>query len=935
MQSLLEKIEANAATRLTLPPGKLPTQELARFKAFLKVETHRVKLLHRSGAGGREVCRARAAILDVLLRYLWNAAKASLSEQAQKEFPPLALVAIGGYGRAELNPYSDIDFMFLHDGQVVSGRKPLPHLAKLIDGILYPLWDLGLKVGHSVRSIEDCVSVANTDMQSKTALIEARLITGNEALFKKFQKVLLHKCVNGHVEEYITMRLEDQAARRAKFGNSASMQEPNLKNGCGGLRDYQNLLWMTFFKYGTRSLYELQKQEFVSEAERRQLEAAYDYLLRVRTDMHYHTNRATDVLSKALQPAIAHNFGHTDRSPSKRIEKFMRDVYTHSRNIYIITRTLEQRMALVPQRGFVSSKISSLTALIPGKRRKTAPEPVDGFKFIKDEIHAVSNRVFRDQPRRLMRVFLYAQQRGLRLHPDLAQLIRKELSLADREFLNDQHVRETFLAILAQRGNVAPILRAMHEVGLLGKYIPEFGKLTCLVQHEFYHQYTADEHTLMCLEQVDKIWEGKTAATEAYSPLLQKLERPFLLYLALLLHDTGKPTGHGNHSEVGANLAMRVARRLRLDGSATHVLRVLVENHLLMASVSQRRDLDDPLVIRNFAAQVQNTETLDLLTLLTFSDAQATSDKLWNGFKDALLWTLHSKGAQLLSGGSEFIRAEEKQRELLMDEVSRLGGDHISQEELEALFATLPPRYFQIHTAREIFEDLIVAHRFMRLQISEEENPLTPVVNWHNEPDRGYNTVKVCTWDRAGLFTKIAGSFSAMGLNILSAQIFTRTDGIVLDEFFVIDAKSGSLAERIQRDEFEKLLNKVLIGQDVDFHSLIARHKINRPLYQAYTGEQMPTRIHFDNEASEARTLIEIETEDRVGLLYAISEVLTEFDLDISAAKILTEKGAAIDSFYVRELDGGKVLDPERQKAIDRKLQQAIRSLDENPKKAP
>src|SRR6516165_523826 len=204
MASLLEKIEANAATRLTLPAGKLPAQELARFKAFLKVETHRVKLLHKSGGGGREVCRARAAILDVLLRYLWNAAKSSLSEQAQKEFPPLALVAIGGYGRAELNPHSDIDFMFLHDGQVVmAGRKPLPHLAKLVDGILYPLWDLGLKVGHSVRSIEDCVTVANSDMQSKTSLIEARLITGSDALFKKFQKVLLSKAIGGYVEQYI------------------------------------------------------------------------------------------------------------------------------------------------------------------------------------------------------------------------------------------------------------------------------------------------------------------------------------------------------------------------------------------------------------------------------------------------------------------------------------------------------------------------------------------------------------------------------------------------------------------------------------------------------------------------------------------------------------------------------------------------------------
>ena len=277
----------------------------------------------------------------------WETAKGSLSAQAQKEFPPLALVAIGGYGRGELNPHSDIDFMFLHDGQIAAG-KPLPYLSRLIDGVLYPLWDIGLKVGHAVRSIDDCVNVANTDMQSKTSLIEARFIVGEEALFAKFQKTLVNKCVAGFKDKYIAMRLEDQATRRAKFGNSACMQEPNIKNGCGGLRDFQNLFWMAFFKYRARSLRELEQQEFVGGAERRQLEAAYDFLLRARTELHYHVNRPLDVLGKNLQPAVAHNLGYGDRSPSKRIEKFMRDLYTHMRNIFLITRTLEQRMALRP-----------------------------------------------------------------------------------------------------------------------------------------------------------------------------------------------------------------------------------------------------------------------------------------------------------------------------------------------------------------------------------------------------------------------------------------------------------------------------------------------------------------------------------------------------------------------------------------------------------
>ncbi len=929
MQELLKKIEANAASRLTLPEGRQPAQELARYKAFLKVETHRLKILHRSGGGGLEVCRARAAILDVLLRYLWDTAKKSLTPQAQKEFPALALVAIGGFGRAELNPQSDIDFMFLHDRQVAAGNRALPHLSRIIDGILYPLWDIGLKVGYSVRTLEDCVRVANTDMQSKTSLIEARLITGDRAIFDKFQKILVAKCVLGHEPEYIAMRLQDQAARRAKFGNSASMQEPNIKNGCGGLRDFQNLLWMTFFKYHTRSLKELQAQDFISDSERKQLEAAYDFLLRTRTEIHYHANRAVDVLTKNLQPAVAHNLGYRERSPSKRIERFMRDVYRHLRNIFLITRTLEQRMAFLPSPGKLArlSLPKRLTRLLP-KRRKQDNEPIDGFKFIDGEIHAASNRVFRDQPRRLMRVFLHAQQRGLSLHPDLAQLIRHQLTLVDRAFLSDEHVRETFLAILSQRGNVAPILRAMHEVDFLGKYLPEFGKLTCLVQHEFYHQYTADEHTLVCLEQLDRVWEAKEPPYNTYAPLFQNLERPFLLYLALLLHDVGKADGHGHHAEVSKTLALRAAKRLGLDATATRALDVVIENHLLMASVSQRRDLDDPTVVEQFAKEIETPEILDLLTVLTFADAQATSDKLWNGFKDLLLWSLHHKAMELLQGGTEFAHVKEQRRETLLQEVRRIVPENLEEEEINAHFNSLPPRYFQVHPAREILNDIILTHRFLRLQVSEEESGLVPVVNWHNEPDRGYNAVKVCTWDRAGLFGKIAGSFSAAGLNILSAQIFTRTDDIVLDTLFATDARTGNLASVEQRDHFEKILARALTGEEVDFHALIARQKITRPLYQAYTGERIPTRIHLDNNASDTRTLIEIETEDRVGLLYVIAQTLAALAVDITAAKICTEKGAAIDTFYVREVGGQKILSPDRQHAIERKLHHAIHALD-------
>lgn len=932
MRNLRDQFEASAATRLT---GHSPAEGLGRYQAFLKVESHRLKMRHRAGAGGREVCLGRALLVDVLIRQLWETAKAGLSPQAQKEFPSLALVAIGGYGRAELNPLSDLDIMFLHYGQVVVGSKPLPSLARLMDGILMPLWDLGFKVGHSVRTIAECVEAANSrsdpkSMESKTALLEARLVVGDEKLFEKLQKTVVAKCVNGFEDDYIAARMKDQSERRAKYGNSATMQEPNVKNGCGGLRDVQNLHWMAFFKYRVRTLAEMEQRQFISAAERKQLEAAYDFLLSVRNEMHYlaaSPKHPSDALTKALQPTVATHLGYGDRSPSRRLEKFMRDLYNHMRNVFLITRMLEERLALLPKQQLLPD-IRKLGRFIPAPFKKAPPQAIDGFKFAGGQIHPASPRVFKDQPRRLMRVFLHAQQRGLKLHPDLAQLMRHDLRLVDRAFLYDEHVRETFLEILNQRGNVAPVLRAMHEVGLLGKYIPDFGKLTCLVQHEFYHQYTADEHTLMCLAQLDKIWESQEPTYNNYAEVFREIERPFILYLALLLHDAGKALHTGRHSEVGGQIASRVAKRLALDGTTTHSLQILIEQHLTMVMVSQRRDLEDPAVVRNFAGVIQTPENLRMLALHSFADSVATSDKLWNGFKDSLLWALYHKAMKVLSGGSDFIRAEEKQRELLADEVTRLLPRTFNRDEVEAHFGALPSRYFQIHQAKEIYADLALAHRFMHQQIEEEDKALEPVVSWHNEPDRGYTTAKVCTWDRAGLFSILTGSFSAAGINILSAQIFSRDDGIVIDTFCVTDGAAGGVVNREVRERFESILRKSLIGEEVDFRALIARRKAVRPLYQSLPGERIPTRIFFDNETSENQTVIDIETEDQLGLLSAISQTLSEVGLNISLAKISTEKGAAIDTFYISERDGQKILHPDRQKYIAEKLLTALRSLD-------
>jgi [protein-PII] uridylyltransferase len=631
-------------------------------------------------------------------------------------------------------------------------------------------------------------------------------------------------------------------------------------------------------------------------------------------------NRSADILARSMQPTVALNLGYHERSPSQRLEVFMRDFYKHTRNIDLITRTVERRLALFPQQRSVLSPLKRIF------RRPKEPEPpVDGFKFVDGEILPASPHIFRDKPRRLMRVFLMAQQRGLKLHPDMAQLLRSQASLVNNSFLRDTHVRETFLEILDQRGSVAPALRAMHEVGFLGKFLPEFGRLTCLVQHEFYHQYTADEHTLVCLQKLDKVWNATQPPFAPYAELFRQVERAFVLYLALLLHDSGKAYRTGHHEAVGADIALRVARRLGLDGAQTHSLRLLIENHLAMAQISQRRDLDDPAVISNFARQIQNVENLNMLTLHTFADSTATSDQLWNGFKDSALWRLYYKTRDQLSGATEFRVAEARQRELLIEEVSRLAPATFDPSEIQAHFHNVPPRYAQINDAHEILRDISQVHRFIQLQLSDkEENALAPIVSWHNEPDRGYTNVRICTWDRERLFSKIAGCLTAAGLNILSAEIVTRGDGVILDTFFVADAKTGLIVKKEEREKFEGFLLKVLTGASLDLAGLIAKIKTTTFLYQSVEGDRIPAMVTFDNEVSENRTVIDLQSEDRVGLLYDISRALAAGSLNISLAKISTEKGAAVDSFYVTEHNGSKILNLARQRDVREKILHAI-----------
>ncbi len=915
MTSIGLKISANADRRLPAPSKRKPTDDLAKYKAFLKEEDARLKILHRGGASGRQVCAARAAVMDALIKNGWRALQSALP--SADATPRVALVAFGGYGRAELTPHSDIDLMFLHAGRLDPQGAAQAALKAWTEGLLYLLWDIGLKVGHSVRSVSDCVMVANQDNQAKTALLEARLIHGDPKLFEELTRRFHANCVEGHQDEYIQQRLADQAARRTKYGNSAAMQEPNVKQGCGGLRDFQNLLWMVYFKLGLKTLVELERAGQINASERKQLETAYDYLLRTRTELHYSANRPLEVLAANLKPAIATGLGYTERSPRLRVEHFMKDYYTHARNVHLITRTLEQRLALVAGR---ASVVKRLTVGLHSKAIPT--EHLDGFDIVGTELLPGSKDVFRADPLRLIRVFLHLQQRGLTLHPDLAQLLRQSVAsgLVDRAFTTSAHVRNTLLEILNARGHVAPITRAMHEVGFLGKLLPEFGRLTNLVQHEFYHQYAVDEHTLVCIEKADLVWNSTEEPFNRYSDLMHRLERPYLLYLALLLHDSGKALPGERHEIVGGDLAQRAGNRLRLDAGTIAIFRQLIEMHLAMVQISQRRDLEDPSVIHQFAAQILDTERLDLLTIHTFADSMGTSDTLWNGFKDSLLRQLHRQTRAALEGNSDFIRAEQQQRDRLRQDVQEAAPKTYGVEEIDSHFETLPSRYFRVHGSREVLRDVTLVHRFMHLQINQQDtNALEPVMLWRDQSDRGYTSLHVCTWDRPGLFAKLTGALASVGLNILAAQIYTRSDGIVLDEFFVADARTGQLADQKVRTRFEKLAHEILIG-GLDPAKALSSAPNYPPRYRAVGDDALITSVRFDNEVSEQQTVIDLEAEDRVGLLFQLSYALYEMGIDIVLAKISTERGAAIDTFYVVDRGNKKIREPARLESIAARL---------------
>jgi [protein-PII] uridylyltransferase len=902
-------------------------ERLAACKGFLRDSMADLRAFHNQGASGLEVENGRSAIIDALISRLFNHAISLYAIRRGAMPAAVSVVALGGYGRSELAPWSDVDIMFLYPTKSKAAIVE-PFQAHLTQEILYPLWDCGLKVGHSTRKVDEVFIQAKREIQTMTSLLESRYVAGSAALCDSFLLAYRNFYTTDDPKGYILSRLEDQSMRRAKYGNTVFNQEPDIKNGVGGLRDYQNTLWMARVKLGIARIDELSDAGYLGVPEVTEFGRAYDFLLRVRNELHFERARPTDVLNLDSQPTVALNLGYNQEPLLARVEWFMQDYYRSAQAIFQTSKNVESRLALTIGRTSSGAKVPIREALKIARLRRA--RRVDGFIVRGHELAAETPSVFRDDPVRLIRVFRQCQQLECTLDFHLSLLIRESLPLV-QGITASPDANVAFRAILSESGAVYPVLSKMHELGVLGAYIPEFEALTCLVQHEFYHRYTADIHTLNAIRELDLIFTLGEPITLKYRTVLHEIEDPALVYLTLLLHDIGKAVGIQNHSESGVRLAGPTMERLGVSPRGRELVSFVIKNHLAMARFWQKRDVDDPKTSASFAELVGDPERLRCLYVHTFCDARGTSSDLWNSYKDTLHTTLYRNTLERLRLGAAVEANFEEKRKMTEQELIAKRIPGISDDEIAAHFSLLPDRYFILTDASEITLHIQMVNQLLKsITATDSVGTLRPVIDWKDDLNRSLTVVNVVTWDRAGLFYKLAGAFSVAGLNILGAKVISRTDHIAIDTFYVVEPGRGVVQNAAAQESFAKIIESALMSNSDLYPEILAQAKkiaATRYLYSK-GGETLhssfPPTVDVYHEISMQRTIVEVQARDQIGLLYRLAKAISDFGFDITFARIGTERGVAIDTFYIESANHEAVEDTDRLQKLRTALTEVI-----------
>lgn len=905
MQQHLKNLEEHAreSLRPALEGHLSPAERIALYKRFLKTEEHRIHLHHRAGAGGLEVARARAALIDVIISSILEA---SLNARKNSEILPISLVATGGYGRGTLNPASDIDILFLLPR--ASTKLPEP-LRELVQDILYLLWDVGFKVGHACRSITECIEQAKADQENKTSLMDARLIAGDTTLFEQFRLRFDKECIRKGQSAFFEIRRNDLRDRHKKYSYTVFLQEPNVKEGCGGLRDYHNILWVARVKLGTTDLADLVENRIITANTRNEIEAAHDFIHRVRNELHYHNQKATDQLTLQLQGVVSTAFDYPQKDILRKTEAFMRDYYRHTRHLYQHTTSLMEAFQIEQDTRAESGFRSFLTF------RKKSREEFDGFVARDGMLFPSSQEIFKEDPHRLMRLFQHCQQRNLTLSPPLRRLVAAHWENIDKPFRYSKTNRLIFQSILERKGEVAHILRLMHRIGVLGRYLPEFGALDCLVQHEFFHRYTADEHTLRCVDQLDALITETDPRREIYRRLFLDVQDSYALYLAVILHDTGRAENVREHIDGSAMLASRLCNRLQIQGARRSLIMFLVDNHLTFWRTATTRNLDDPEVIGEFAKIVKTPSNLDALFLFTFADSNGTSPEGWSGWKESLMLQLHTATRNYLEGGKEkYSRKLSADRTALRDEVIGIMRDDYHAD-VKRHFEQMPAAAFHFRQAAHIVTQVRTVRHFLQRE-SETEDPLASCIKWIDHTDKGYTEMVLATRDKPLLLEKVCCAFASEQINILSADLFTRKDGIVVNIFRVCTTNFEPVSAASTRKRFLETFEAILAAESYDPEKFL-RRKVNFLKPRSDNGIKVPVRAYVTNSLHPTCTTVEIQGLDRIGLLHDLFHTINGHGLNTAHARICTEKGVAMDTLYITTADGKKIEDPELLKQLE------------------
>jgi len=868
---------------------------LAAAREFLEHYREEIKRVHREGGSGLEVVQLITAMTDCLVTRLFDALSSDL-ELAQKA-GDLSLVCIGGYGRRELNPYSDLDLMFLYGG------KDQQAVEAVASRLLYFLWDLKLDVGYSVRNVADCVEMASGDSTVKTALLDARLLTGSETLFQEFKKAMVSQVLAKRSDAFIAEKLDELKKRREKYGSSVYILEPHLKEGEGCLRDLHTALWCAKIKYKVDEPRELILKGVLSDEELSLYTDSLSYLWRIRNELHYLAGRKNDQLTFDTQTAMARFFGYFDHAKTLGVEEFMRDFYRHANHVEYISSLMFARCS---QREAAAAKkiIGYFT------RRPVG----DGLFVMRGELVVPDESLVAKEPATLMKVFEHAQRQGVTLSVASQALVRNSLELVNDKFRRSKEVNASFIRILQSEKLVGETLQTMHHLGFLNRFLPEFERIYCKVQHDVYHIYTVDTHTLFAIEEVMKLWRGEhKGALPLLSQLVREVDKRWLLLMAVMLHDVGKGGG-GGHAERGAEMARTVARRMGLSKEDGERLVFLVRQHLLMAHIAQRRDLHDEKMIIQFARQMEKSENLKLLYLLTYADIRAVGPDVWTDWKAMLLQELYEKAFQVLERGDFKLEASSERVRRTKRTVFDLVKDEWAAQAVKEELQALSTRHVLSYAP-----ETIAAHLGTLLRLTED-NML--ILNISHEKESGYSNCTVCTYDVPGLFSMITGVMAANGMNILGAQIHTNTNGKVLDILQVNSPQGFVITEESRWKRLEADLRQVLHGE-VRVGQLVAKR--HRPSILA--GKPKPTfpaRVEIDNEVSSDYTVIDVYAHDKIGLLYSITSTLTRLGVYIGVSKISTKVDQVADVFYVKDIFGQKVTDEVKLEEIKVELMAAI-----------